>query len=1018
MATSDLLSDFEKQRESIKQKRESIKQKRESIKQGLKHYLDCYKCSENIDYESKQSPDINIRLEDLDFYKIVKITYEEKAPRIEALENVLSNLRILGINVLFLIIGNSNSVSFYYGISKDLIQNRNKQVNIADWGYNILKPSIEGNFRGSKVIREGEGSKKQIIETIKKMRCGICIQGVPNLIKDNEHFQSVDRLVDVMKGDNFVYLVTAKYLPPEQVNDLENNIYEIYDVLKRNSKTSEQSGNSSSITKIDTYSKGTNTTEGKSHSDSKTKNYGSTTQNTRTTPDDRNNERTSSITKIDATNSSSTQESDSKSESTTRVDTINQGDNNTTSNSSSITTENSSKIIDVWLKYIDDILLKRLDIGKNKGVFITNISLFTMTNSSLLKLFNTVGSLFSGDSGTQTPLIKKDFELGSWIDNAIRNFQIPIYKLKSAISKYEVQLRTVLSQYTNEQYSFFCNWYTVGELGIVAGLPQKEVVGLKLKEEVEFGLNYKDVDPKYKLELGNLIQGGTELENNVVSLDLNDLSKHIFVTGSTGSGKTTTCQKILLKSRLPFMVIEPAKTEYRILSGSCDDLLIFTMGRDDIGPFRINPLEFFPHETISSHVDMLKASIESAFDMDAAIPQIIEKAIYECYRDFGWNLTTKVNKYYDNPYADGIYSFPTFRDLVKKCEDVVKVQGFDQRLKDEYIGSINARLQGLMVGAKEQMLCTPRSVDFSELIHKKVIIELEDIRNGSEKALIMGFVISNLIEAIKAEYYKNPNFKHITLIEEAHRLLSSYSPGDSLTKKNAVEIFADMLAEVRKYGEALIIVDQIPSKLTSEVLKNTNTKIVHKLFGEDEHNAIGNTISVKKEQKDVLSCLNIGRAVVFSQGWEDSLQIQVTRETDTLSIQSRKEQDLIIKNKAISYYCSNYKKGWIPVLKYLKDKPGTVEFKYLMEKVTPLLSELDKEFHAVFKQSAKNKILSLQKIISELQNYICIEKISEHILDEFFDPLQKNLVDTLLSDIVNGNFELSDYNDKFNFRRK
>ena len=144
MATSDLLSDFEK--------------KRESIKQGLKHYLDCYKCSENIDYESKQSPDINIRLEDLDFYKIVKITYEEKAPRIEALENVLSNLRILGINVLFLIIGNSNSVSFYYGISKDLIQNRNKQVNIADWGYNILKPSIEGNFRGSKVIREGEGS--------------------------------------------------------------------------------------------------------------------------------------------------------------------------------------------------------------------------------------------------------------------------------------------------------------------------------------------------------------------------------------------------------------------------------------------------------------------------------------------------------------------------------------------------------------------------------------------------------------------------------------------------------------------------------------------------------------------------------------------------------------------------------------------------------------------------------------------------------------------------------------------
>lgn len=149
-------------------------------------------------------------------------------------------------------------------------------------------------------------------------------------------------------------------------------------------------------------------------------------------------------------------------------------------------------------------------------------------------------------------------------------------------------------------------------------------------------------------------------------------------------------------------------------------------------------------------------------------------------------------------------------ELVSKTEKVVEKQGFDERLKNDYIGSIRARLQGLLVGAKGQMLNTKRSVDFKELVDRRVILELEEIRNGSEKALVMGFVISNLIEAIRAKYIENPYFEHITLVEEAHRLLSKYEPGDSLSKKNGVELFADMLAEVRKYGESMIIVDQIP----------------------------------------------------------------------------------------------------------------------------------------------------------------------------------------------------------------
>ena len=131
-----------------------------------------------------------------------------------------------------------------------------------------------------------------------------------------------------------------------------------------------------------------------------------------------------------------------------------------------------------------------------------------------------------------------------------------------------------------------------------------------------------------------------------VFLDKESLDKHLFITGVTGSGKTTTCQNILVDSGLPFLVIEPAKTEYRILSGKYEDLLVFTLGKDTVAPFRLNPFEFFPHESITSRVDMILASIEASFDMEAAIPQLIESSIYECYKDYGWNIATNKNDFY------------------------------------------------------------------------------------------------------------------------------------------------------------------------------------------------------------------------------------------------------------------------------------------------------------------------------------------------------------------------------------
>ena len=221
-------------------------------------------------------------------------------------------------------------------------------------------------------------------------------------------------------------------------------------------------------------------------------------------------------------------------------------------------------------------------------------------------------------------------------------------------------------------------------------------------------------------------------------------------------------------------------------------------------------------------------------------------------------------------------------DLLNNIEKVVKEQGFDERLKSDYIGSIRARLQSLVIGSKGLMLNTRRSINFADLLDRKVVLELEGIKNGNEKALIMGFVLSAFNEAVKARYLHDKKaHAHIILVEESHRLLSKYMPGDSQNKKQGVETFSDMLAEIRKYGEGLIIVDQIPNKLAPDVLKNTNTKIVHRLFAQDDKEAVGNTMALKEEQKEFLSNLNAGRAIMFSDNYGQALQVQIKADTST-----------------------------------------------------------------------------------------------------------------------------------------
>ena len=1057
---------------------------------------------------------------DIALYKINEITYEEeeKAPRREAFENVLGALRDSFNNFLYIILGTKEKVSIYFGVAKNsYIDSSNSILELQDVGDMILKPSIEGNFRGSKIKEIISDEKEEVLKVIRNQGNKYAyFEGNPgiNESEDRSDFQGIDRLIDIMSVGNqgtFGLVIYANPIQKEEIVEIEKDIYKQCNYYNTVPKRSYQLGENESRKTGENVSEGTGTsestakgkssnetsgssetkTEGSSASDTKgsneseTKgtNYNKATGNTWGNSEGSNKtENTGKSTTTGTSNGSSTNSKSSstgesagtswgtnKNKSEGGSKTITEGSNLSRANGTSTsrtsgtslskatgtstsktsgtsenktigTTKNQSttknigsstgtsetenieiikKEIHSWISYIDETLLPIIDYGKGKGLFRVNTYIFADNSATLLKLGNTLKSLSSGKKGNKRPLeyYRLDNVKDKKIINNLVNFQMN--KIQNDIEKdefYTVNSIEIGNGFVND-------FYSSKELSLIAGLPRKEVNGLKVTKQVEFGLNTTDEKMKEPLELGNLVQSGKILENSEVNIDKKDLNKHIFVAGVTGTGKTTTCQRILLESGMPFLVVEPAKTEYRImkLSEKTEDMVIFTLGQDNIAPFRLNPFEFFPHESLTSRVDMIKAAIEASFDMEAAIPQLIESTIYECYKDYGWNVNTNKNTKFENPFADDVHAFPTFNDILKKVDAVAEKQGFDERLKKDYIGSIKARLQSLTLGSKGLMLNTPRSIDFVGLLDKKVVLEIEEVKNTGEKSFVMGLIMTNLREALRAKYKENKHFKHITLIEEAHRLLSKFEPGDSVNKKQGVEIFADMLAEVRKYGESLIIADQIPNKLTPEVLKNTNTKIIHKLFAEDDKESVGNTMILEKEQKEFLSSLPTGRAVVFSQGWSKAVQVQIKLLTNTTSDEEVDEQ--ILKDSCINYYRENYRREIFAGSNIFDREPTFEEMKTIMEssksellssfknmyKALENLSKRDiKDRSNIFKKANREYVKNI-RIATENEKNLLVKYLKEkyfikkkHKLEEVnrVEELEKNIIEFLSKEIT------------------
>ncbi len=341
-----------------------------------------------------------------------------------------------------------------------------------------------------------------------------------------------------------------------------------------------------------------------------------------------------------------------------------------------------------------------------------------------------------------------------------------------------------------------------------------------------------------------------------------------------------------LEQKIPFLVIEPAKSEYKHLLAKIPNLQIFRPGaKNDI--FKLNPFIFEHNKnnkstTLTKHVDMLKTTFSSAFPMYGPMPYILEIAIHKIYEDKGWNFDTEDNPLFTNSdeanYDRKTLLFPSMDDLKDKIESVVEESGYAGELDSNIKAALKTRIKNLTIGAKGKIFNSRHAYASKVLFKKPTIIELSNIVDDEEKAFLMGLLLNKLYQYREEQGAFN-ELKHVTVIEEAHRLLPNISLDKSSEEANskakAVETFTNILAEIRSYGEGIIIADQIASKLHSDVIKNTNIKIIQRTMDKEDRELVGNSINLNEDQILDIAELKPGEAIVHNQDVHQAFMVKI-----------------------------------------------------------------------------------------------------------------------------------------------
>lgn len=383
-------------------------------------------------------------------------------------------------------------------------------------------------------------------------------------------------------------------------------------------------------------------------------------------------------------------------------------------------------------------------------------------------------------------------------------------------------------------------------------------------------------------ESQNTIKIGKNKKELMLKYPIELLNKHAFICGVPGSGKTYTMLHMvteLHKNKIPFMVMEPAKKEYRAIYNygkEMFDIMLFSPHMNTLFPLRVNMMEFPEGITLSEHINVLMNVFESTFELGGPVYNLLDKSIGLAYEKYGWN------EYNEN---DGSKEYPCLEELRDIFTDQVEKTTYNGNFKGDLKSFLNVRLEGLMRRDAGEVFNVKKStIKPEDWISKSSIIEMEDMgeKNRNFLTLLLCNYIREELKIIKKknadDANKNPN--HVIFIEEAHNVIANTAEqsGSNINPKiSATKFIVDMLAEVRALRESIVIADQLPSSMAQEVMKNTGLKIALRMSSQDEREYISSTISASPVQIDNLSRYEKGKSLVFFEKMEKAMEVQICK---------------------------------------------------------------------------------------------------------------------------------------------
>lgn len=812
-------------------------------------------------------------------FHVTKIVYDKNENNIEKLVSVFNSIMQFCTNLVFLIRGKKDSVDIYLGVRA------NSQGNVNTAG-DVLHDSFLGNFPGSKLKKIESDSIIDVFELSQDDEWGslknndIAYMNIlPSMRegKEKEFSQGLEKFIDTMKGHEYLCEILASPLSNMEVQSRLNGFEELYSSLFPFSKKTSSHGHNegSSLTEginesisrsiSNGISRATSRSDGYSHGTNQGTNVGmhmllgfGMSQGTSEGWNVGNNE----------TDSFSNTDTSTDAYSKTRAKSV------TTGTTDNLTIEFRNKGIENLLEKLD-CHIKRLKTGTSYGMWEASSYFIAQDKKTAAIAASTYRSILLGEG---TGIESADFTLfggeeeqTGLIEESLKycvspHFLAPAFDIDT--SSHGKQVITP-SSYINGK-----------ELPLLMNLPRKSVNGIMVTEMAEFGRNVlaSTEESDRNIRMGSIYYMGCN-EKSPVNLNIDSLTSHAFITGSTGSGKSNTVYKLIdsvSEFDIPFLVIEPAKGEYRNQFRKKDGINLFTTNPRIDQMLKLNPFSFDSNIHILEHLDRLIEIFNACWEMYAAMPAILKEAMEEAYVSKGWDLLNSVYMGAGEPV------FPTFLDVLQELPKIINSSQYSSDTKGDYTGALVTRVNSMTNGIYGQIFCDDFEVEEKTLFDECTIVDLSRVGSSETKSLIMGILILKLTEYRIAHAKRgNSELKHLTILEEAHNILKnshniSSTAGNSVMAKS-VEMIVNSIAEMRTYGEGFVIVDQSPTSVDIAAIKNTNTKIIMRLPEKEDCELAGHSVSLSKEQTEELAKLDTGVAVVMQNNWEEAVLSKIDK---------------------------------------------------------------------------------------------------------------------------------------------